>query len=251
MKLTRFSVPLDGNTTIHGEYEGNIDSKKAVVFAHGFGVKRDSWGMFNELGDLLKDDYLIVRFDFVEIHDDENATKVFPLTKQAKMLDAVISHIKAEFDIKEINVIAHSQGCLVTGLLSPKNTAKIILLASPVESPYSRMKQYFASREGTEIHENGLSRIKRSDGSWTLVESEFWNDIKAIQPSELYAELGTKTDLYFVRAMQDHVITDTNYDPMQSNRNITYIELPGDHNFANEARKGWLDTMVEIVKRKK
>ncbi|MBD3279162.1 MAG: hypothetical protein GF390_00440 [Candidatus Pacebacteria bacterium] len=248
MKLTQFSILLNDNITIQGECEGNSDSKKAIVFAHGFGVKRDSWGMFNQLGDLLKGDYLVVRFDFVEILEKDNATKVFPLSTQAEMLKAVCAYSKSKLGVAEINIIAHSQGCLVTGLLSPDDASKIILLASPVESPYSRMKQYFASREGTEINEDGLSKIKRSDGSWTWVEAGFWDDIKSIDPAQLYSRLAAKTDLYFVRAMQDHVITDKNYESVKNDKNINFLELPGDHNFAGDARDNWLGTMVDLLK---
>lgn len=251
MTLTQFSIPLTEKITVHGEYEGNTDSKKAIIFAHGFGVKRDSWGMFNELGDRLKDEYLVVRFDFVEILTKENATKVYPLSIQAKMLEAVISYVKNDLQSTELYIIAHSQGCLVTGLLAPENIRKIALLASPVENSYQRFKQYFGSRKDTELNENGLSRIKRSDGSWTFIEFGFWNDLKTTEPVDLFKKLATKTNLYFVRAMQDHVLTDVEYDEIESTKNITYMELPGDHNFAGDARENWLSTMVSIVKETK
>lgn len=48
IRLTQFSIKLD-EIDIKGEYEGNDEYGKVVVFSHGFGVKRDSWGMFNEL----------------------------------------------------------------------------------------------------------------------------------------------------------------------------------------------------------
>jgi len=58
-KLTQFEVKLDKKDVIKGEYEGDADSGRAIIFSHGFGVKRDSWGMFTKLGDLLKSNFLL------------------------------------------------------------------------------------------------------------------------------------------------------------------------------------------------
>lgn len=246
MNLTNFSLQLDKDIAIQGEYEGNLESGRAVVFVHGFGVKRDSWGMFTELGDSLKNDFLVVRFDLVEILESENATKVHPLSTQAKMLDKVLEYVR-QMGVSEINLISHSQGCLVTGLLLPDNIHKCILLASPVESPYMRMKAYFASRPETIIDETGLSKIKRSDGSWTLLDSGYWDELRDIKPDKLFEDLSKKTEIYFVRAQQDHVLTDESHQPIQAIKSINYLELPGDHNFAGDARQGWIDKMVEII----
>lgn len=246
MNLTQFNIPLGKNLVISGEYEGNIESKKAIIFAHGFGVKRDSWGMFDQLGDYLKSDYLVIRFDFVQILEKENTTKVFSLNTQAEMLNLVIKYATEKLLSTEINIIAHSQGCLVTSLLAPNNIYKIILVASPIENSYARMKSYFSNREGTIINEKGTSHIKRSDGSWTIVESDFWQDIKSINPIILFKALTKKTNLFFIRALNDQVIPDKNYKPLKELKDISYIELPGNHNFENKARENWLKTIAKI-----
>lgn len=246
LSLIQFQLSLDKIQT-KGEYEGNADSGKVIIFSHGFGVKRDSWGMFNELGDRYKPDYLVVRFDYTRILPQENATQVYPLSVQAKMLEQVIAYIREKFKSTEIDIIAHSQGCLVTGILSPHNIHKVILLASPLLPTYHRMIAYFAKREESMIDEKGISRLKRSDGSWTLVGPDFWQEVKTINPIALYQKLAPKTELYCVRALRDEVILDTNVDDLKEIKKLHYLELKGDHNFAGEARQNWLDKMVEII----
>lgn len=245
--VKQFSITFNENVTINGEYKGNLDSKRAVVFVHGFGVKRDSRGLFTQIGEALNDKYLVVRFDLVEILQSENATKVFPISTQAQMLKQVIVYVKNELGCRKIDIIAHSLGCLVTGWLSPNNISKSILLASPVEPPYARMKAYFELRADTEFNEEGTSRIKRSDGSWTLVDQGFWRDIKSIDPAMIYTELAVKTDLYFVRAMQDQVITENNYDEIKAIVDLSYIELNGDHNFSNDDRSALINTIDKLL----
>ncbi|MBN2016262.1 alpha/beta fold hydrolase [Candidatus Dojkabacteria bacterium] len=246
MNLTQFSLKLNSKF-VKGEYEGNESSGKVVIFSHGFGVKRDSWGMFTQLGDLLKDKFLVVRFDYSKIDEGQNATIVPPLSFQAKMLEKVIEHLQEKFNLKEINIVAHSMGCLVVGILSFENVNKIILLASPVTSPYKRMKEHFSKRPETKFNEQGTSKIKRSNGSWTFIGKKFWKDVKGIDPPKLYSTLSEKAEVYFGRAKQDHVITNETYDAIKNIKDLKYEELDGDHNFADEARQGWLERMVSIL----
>lgn len=135
MKLTAFTQKLISGIEIKGEYEGNAKSGKIIVFSHGFGVKRDSRGMFNEIGDFLKSKSLIIRFDYNDINKAENLVTVLPYSDQAKILKKVLRFVKDEFQPKEINIISHSMGCLVTGILSPRNIEKIILLSPPPPLP--------------------------------------------------------------------------------------------------------------------
>ena len=139
-------------------------------------------------------------------------------------------------------------GGIIIGMLSPNNISKTVLVASPTFSPYERMKDYFSKREGTKIDENGESKIARSDGSISILDKNFWPEMKAVNPLTLYKHLSHKTNLTFVRALDDHVITDGDYEILKSNKHIDYFELPGDHDFSGGDRKEWLNKMVEILK---
>jgi hypothetical protein len=89
MQVTQFEVKTKSGLTVKGEYEGSVTSKKVIIFSHGFGVTRDSHGMFTEIGDKLVSDYLVIRFDYTIVNKGENWTKVFSYNIQAEMLQAI------------------------------------------------------------------------------------------------------------------------------------------------------------------
>lgn len=248
IKLTQFEIPFT-LVNIKGEYEGDEKFGKVVIFSHGFGVKRDSWGMFNELGDLLKDEYLVVRFDYNKISPEENSTYIFSYTTQTQILSKVLTFVNENFQSDEINIIAHSMGCLVVGLLSPSNISKIILNAFPVSSLHRRIKEYFSRRPGTKFTEEELSKIERSDGSWSFIDKSFWKDVKEVDPPRLYRSLAEKSKVLFIRALQDDVITNEDYEKIKTISRIKYLEIGGNHNFNDDNRKLWLELNVRFINR--
>jgi hypothetical protein len=223
-----------------------MNSGKSVIFSHGFGVKRDSRGMFKEIGDILKDKYLVIRFDYNKILEDENVTYVYPLGMQAEILRKVMNFTRDKLNAKELNIIAHSFGCLIVGELFPR-AERIVLNAPPMESPYKEMIEHFSSRKETELNENGLSKIKRSDGSWTYIGSDFWNEVKSTEPVKMYLNLSKTSKTTFIRALKDERIRGGDYGKIESEENIEYVELVADHNFSGLARQIWLDKLKEIL----
>lgn len=223
-------------------------SGKVVIFSHGFGVKRDSRGMFTEIGSLLKNDFLVVRFDYSKIDESDNATIVYPFSIQAKMLERVIEYIRTEFPLLRLNIIAHSMGCLIVGLLLPDHVNKIILMVPPPTSQHKGMKEYFLKRPETEFNEDKISKIKRSDGSWTFVGPEFWSEIKKTRPAQLFKALAEKSNVYFIRAKQDEIITGESYKVIKNIKRMEYMELKGNHNFEGKAREPLLQKIVAIIK---
>lgn len=245
--LTQFEIPFADNLPIMGEYEGNEASGYVVIFSHGFGVKRDSWGMFNEIGKALKDRSMVVRFDYNRINTQENATYVLPCTVQSRMLACVIDHFTTLFSPTRTSIIAHSMGCVVTGLLQLKKIEKILLLAPPITSPYQRLKDYFSKRPGSRIDDTQSSVIERSDGSWTYIPPEFWPDIRLTSPFNLYKDLKPTTDLYAIRPLQDHVIINEDYNGLQQLLKGNYVEIDGSHDFHPPHRQKLLDTIQKIL----
>jgi pimeloyl-ACP methyl ester carboxylesterase len=247
MKITQFELRLNKEVTVKGECEGNAKSGKVVVFSHGFGVTRDSRGMFSELGDVLKDEYLVVRFDYTREMEDGKSRYLNPYSIQKSMLQKVIQHVKDQFDVKEMNLIGHSMGGIIIGLLDPVDVHKVVLVASPISSPYRRMKEYFSRRKGTVIDEKGESRIAKSDGSVSILDKNYWREMKGVNPLERYASLATKTRIYYIRALEDQVVTNQDYTLLEANPDIKYMEMHGDHDFSGKDRKAWHDKVVELI----
>lgn len=135
-------------------------------------------------------------------------------------------------------------GCLITGLAQLSNINEILLLASPPTAPYQRMKDYFAKRPETIIDESATSTIKRSDGSITYVESDFWHEMKDVNPPEMYKQLAENSKVFFVKALSDQVITEQDYIGIRRTSGINYNEIDGNHDFERDAR----DKPIKLIK---
>lgn len=245
MKLTQFEIKTDTGFVVKGEYEGNENSKKIIIFSHGFGVARDAHGMFNEIGDELKAKYIVVRFDYTIVNRKENWTQAFSFSKQVEMLKTVNAYVRKIFNPEEVNIIGHSMGCLIIAMAYIKDIKKVLLLAGSSAAPYPRLRDHFAKRPETIINESATSSIRRSDGSTTYVESDFWYEMKDINPPELYKKLTGISEVSFVRALADQVITETNYEAIRTIPNLHYYEIDGGHDFKDEARK----SLIILIKK--
>jgi hypothetical protein len=221
------------NGRVNGECWGNEKAGRVVIFSHGFGVRRDSRGMFDELAELLKDDCLVVQFDYVDINED-GSTTAYSFSEQAEKLREVIKYVGKRFNPKEVNIVAHSQGCIIAGLVSPSSLDKAVLIAGP--------------RKGTKIKEKGISKIERSDGSITLVPPQYWREVSKVNPAELYLKLAKKSKVYFIRALQDQMVTGEDYSLLRENKDIDYLELQGNHDFEGKDRKSFLAKVTRILK---
>lgn len=248
MQLSPFKIQLNSEITIIGEIEGNPDSGKAIIFSHGFGVKRDSHGMFNQIGDYFNDQVLVVRFDYTLVDTQKNSTTLFPLSIQKAMLLRVSEYIKAKYNCLKLYLIAHSLGCLIPAMIDQRVFDRIILLAGPVANPFNTLINYFSNREDTIIDLGGVSRIKRSDGSTSIVSSDCWQEIKNVRPISLYRQLSQLSKVVFVRALDDEVLNESQDDfrLLKSAKSIVYYEIKGNHDFSN-ARAELINLINETV----
>jgi len=248
MELTPFHLQVTENLTVAGECVGNETSGRVVIFSHGFGVRRDSRGMFTQLGSVLESDFLVVRFDYDSIDQERKKNFVHPYHVQTIILDKVIAFISQTFFHPEINIVAHSQGCFIVGLAQLPHIHRVILNSSPTASPYERVVERLQQRNPTGYKQSGVNVFPRSDGSTTYFDAEFWPEMKAIRPTELYTQLANITDLWFIRALNDEIVTDGQYDALRRNANLHYLEIPGNHNFSDDGdRKNWLVTIKSIL----
>lgn len=244
VKKKRFSLKRGG---VKGEYWGNKTSGRAVIFSHGFGVKRDSRGMFTSLGEALKDDCLVVLFDYVDVNKD-GSTIAYSFTNQAERLKAVLKYVKNKLNPKRMAIVAHSQGCIIVGLASPDGVDKVVLVAGPVSAPGQGMRDYFSQREGTIINKDKVSQIKRSDGSLTFVPPEYWEEARKVNPAALYKRLAEKSKVSFVRARQDQMVVGEDYSLFKKGGRVGYLELDGNHDFEGKARKPFLEKIISILR---
>ena len=111
-KHFHFILKTDEGRRVDGEVEG-VNSGRVIIFSHGFGVDRHARGMFDQIKDQLKSEGVVILFDYSEVNHQKKETRTPSLTTQVEMLDEVLKYARKTFKPKEIDVVGHSQGCLV------------------------------------------------------------------------------------------------------------------------------------------
>lgn len=162
--------------------------------------------------------------------------KVLEYSKQAEMLTAVLEYISMEFRPVHVYIIAHSMGGAVVSVTDLPHADRIILLAPSPPKTDETIKNYHKNRKHSHINENGKSVLSHSDGTQSIVDIKFWQEMKNIDQFNLYKKLARKHKVVFVRALKDQVITNINYEPLKTDQNIQYFEISANHDFEGVAR---------------
>jgi len=144
-------------------------------------------------------------------------------------------------DDSVIDLIAHSQGCVVAALARSENVRNVIFIAPPSNLDADSMVAYFGSRDGATIDVNGESVIPRRDGSRTIINASYWSSIRSLNVIGLYNKLASVTKLTFYIADNDEVLGPANFDG--TDPNIDLIDVEGDHDFKDAYR----DNLCQLV----
>ena len=210
---------------------------KKIVFSHGFGVRADARGMFTDIAAAFPE-YAPVMFDYNTLAEDGGVV-VSPIDKQVKMLEA---HV---VDIDEASVlIAHSQGCIVAALAALPRFRNIILLAPPTAMSMRRVIEKMKQRPGAEINLDGMSKYPRSDGTFTYLSKEYIKSLDGIDTAKIYAKLARRQNVTIIRATNDNVLGETNFDNLSG---IALIDIAADHDFTGDARSLLVGELRKIL----
>lgn len=211
-----------------------------IVYSHGFGVHKDARGLFTAIARHLPG-FKHVLFEYNTVR--HGMLTVMPLEYQVSLLKEEIERIKATDSEAEINIVGHSQGCIVVGLLQP-TAEKILLLAPPEVFDKHLISNIFKHRDGVRVDENENYYIPRSDGTISLVPREYWDSLAQFKqiPSSLYRMLAQQSHVMIVRADRDEIIGKTDFDNLKP---VIDIQMLGsNHDFGSGAR----DAVVDIAK---
>lgn len=145
-----------------------------------------------------------------------------------------------------IDLICHSQGCVVAGLADLRGLRKTILLAPPTRFLGSEAKlKQMSEREGTVI-EDGVVSYPRRDGSTTIIKQDYWQSRDKISdPIALYNQLSQETEVTIVEALDDEVLGESGYSALSAK--ALHVQQEANHDFTNEARPVLLKTIVEVL----
>lgn len=210
----------------------------SIVFSHGFGVRKDSRGMFTDIAQALSN-FECDLFDYNELLEGGDV-RVRPFSEQVKILN---DHIVGAGD-EDITLICHSQGCVIASLADTSNVGKIILLAPPTELSVEHFMQVFGSREGIARDSDGTLAIPRTDGTTTFVGRDYLDELTGVDVLAGYQKLADLHDVTIVRATTDNILGETSFDGLV---NVKIIDIEADHDFTGTARTALIRYIAEEV----
>jgi hypothetical protein len=216
--------------------------KHYVIYSHGFGVRKDDRGLMTDIAASLPECEHIL-FDYNDFDETANTMTVSPLNIQVTKLKERLESLENDPNVI-IDLVAHSQGCIVAALAKPMNIRKMLFLAPPDNLDKDKLIAFFGDRPGSKINLSGESSIPRRDGTTTIIPSSYWSSIEAPQPIRLYNRLPANSEVTFYIANDDEVLSVSNFD--KTDENIELMQVPGNHDFNGEYRKG----LLEIIKAK-
>jgi hypothetical protein len=208
------------NTTAH-----------VIIYSHGFGVRKEDRGLFTAIAKALPDAQHVM-FDYNPIHEESNTLTVKPLDEQMRKLRRVLNETRAEYPDAIIDMVCHSQGCIVAAMLKPRYIRKIIMLTPGDDASVETVIRNLSRRLPEPIDPTVRTRLARSDGSTTVIHPEYWQSLEGIKPVKLYNLLARVTTLRIISAKQDEVLGDAAFEGLDPS--ISRVSLEGGHNFDDE-----------------
>lgn len=202
-----------------------------VIYSHGFGVRKDDRGLFTAIARALPDAESIL-FHYNPINDKSNTLTAKPLNEQVQKLRKVINTARAEHPGAIIDLVCHSQGCVVAALLKPRDIRKVIMLTPPDDISEAVLVKRLGSLAEMTIDVNTRTRLPGSDGSTTVIHPEYWQSLAGVEPVKLYNRLAKFTALRIINARQDEVLGQASFEGIDPN--ISFVTLDGGHNFEEE-----------------
>jgi pimeloyl-ACP methyl ester carboxylesterase len=217
-------------------------SKQIIIYSHGFGVRKDDRGLFTDIAAAIPE-YEHVLFDYYEVNDAANSLTLAPLQEQIEKLRQVVDDTRERYKGAVIDVVAHSQGCVIAAAARPEGVRRFVMLAPPVDLSARRLINLFRDRPGSKIDLDGVSRLPRTDGSTTIVPAAYWKSLDGPQPVQLYNRLCEIAKVTIVEAEHDEILGDQDFSAMDPRIDLESID--GDHGFTGAARA----EVAEMVKR--
>jgi len=213
--------------------------KHYVIYSHGFGVTKTDRGLFTDISGSMPDMKHIL-FDYNKIDAENNTLTVTSLQDQVALFREHLSNIEED---ATVDVIAHSQGCLVAALARPERVGKTLFLAPPASVDVDQLISFFGDRPNSKIDVSGVSQVSRRDGSTTIIPAAYWKSIEGLNPVRHYNRLAELTKLTMFIAADDEVL---GYSPFEGINDgvISLVEISANHDFTGESR----NTIIEIIK---
>lgn len=222
------------------------NQKHIVIFSHGFGVQKDSSGLFTEISEYLSSlGVNSILFDYNIIDHEKKEVTVRSFSEQTKILQSIINQTIKDNPKAIIDVIGHSQGAVMVANASLKGIRKVLIIAPFFHTDIKKVMERYTKFPNSEFNLTGISRRTRSDGTTTVIPSEYWSERFNTDIYNIYNKLALLSDLTIIRAGEDQIMKEPN---LLNIFNAFIISVHGDHDFRKEYRKSLLEVIKKILK---
>lgn len=213
-----------------------------IVYSHGFGVDKTDRGLFSDIAAAIPE-YEHILFDYNEVDKATNTLTVSPFQEQVRRLKDQLKGLDDGED-KIIDIVAHSQGCVIAALAQSPHVRKVVCLAPPEDLDVEKIANRFR-KPGSTVDLQAVSRIVHRDGSTTIVPEGYWTEIKQLDVAAAYSQLAGLAQVTFIVAKDDDVLGPTNFDTLRGSIDVERVS--GDHNFRAGARPEICDRVARLL----
>ena len=223
--------------------------KRIFLYSHGFATRANDNGLFDPIVAAYPEDEHVL-FPYDDWNSDNTSAIAATFTKRAKILQDKYRELRAANPEAEIDLICHSQGCVIAALAQLEGVSTTILLAPVISSESgNKQRERILKKPAATLQEDGSILRQRSGGYQTIYPADYWEDFKSIAdlPAK-YDELSNKTRLIIFDASEDTVISSNkDYSLLRSNILIESIAL--DHDFVEEdgSRASLISTLKKYL----
>lgn len=215
--------------------EGSSNSNQLIVFVHGFGTDKDENGLFLDLAQSLRSNFLTLRFDAAGWGESQGNQQDFSFIKQANDLESVLIWSSKEYPRHNISLIAHSGGVHATLFLKPAIIAKAIFTALPHSSGQDALAfiQERLVKKGGKLNPLGISTFPRSGGMDNHLGPVFWESLRKLKTASNLREFAKHTQVLAIHPTSDEIVSSKYVSDFRQIRNVQFQEIPGDHGFTS------------------
>jgi pimeloyl-ACP methyl ester carboxylesterase len=215
---------------------------KVIVFSHGFGVQRDSRGMFTDIVNALPKDVGFVLFDYYDVQG--RTVRLTTFSEQVKRLQTVMRWLQEE-GVHDVGLVAHSMGCIVAALAHAK--AEVVFLLAPPTTIGARSRAYFTGKEGATEHD-GVWTVPRGDGTPSLIPDTFFDEFEATDAAEALRSYAMEQPYTLIAAGSDEVLKDVDYAVLSQQPGVAFEQITqAGHNFDPPVRQRLIERIVAAV----
>ena len=113
-----------------------------IIYSQGFGVEKDDRGLFTSMAKECPENKHVM-FNYNSMDRHKNELVVAMLRAQSRKLREIYEEVIHDYDKTIIDIVAHSQGCIVAAIQNLPNIRETVFLAPPDNINKDRLKKMF------------------------------------------------------------------------------------------------------------